>query len=56
MIQIPAHSCLDQRHGFAFHTLLSKREIISCMVKVGQILILLMHALAQIAISGSVEL
>ena len=34
MVQIPSHNCLDQRHGFAFHTLLSKREIIGCMIRV----------------------
>ena len=38
MVQIPEHNCLDQRHGFAFHTLLSKREIIGCTLKVRTIL------------------
>ena len=34
VVPIPAHSCLDQKRGFAFHTLLSKREIILCSQKV----------------------
>ena len=32
--QVPPHECLEQKHGFGFHTLLSKPEIISCTQKV----------------------
>ena len=34
VVEIPAHECLDQKRGFAFHTLLSKPEIISCTQKI----------------------
>ena len=34
VVEVPPHECLEQKHGFGFHTLLSKREIIACCVKV----------------------
>ena len=34
VVEIPAHDCLDQKRGFAFHTFLSKPEIIACIHKV----------------------
>ena len=34
VVEVPQHECLEQKQGFGFHTLLSKREIIGCLVKV----------------------
>ena len=34
VVDIPAHECLEQKRGFAFHTFLSKPEIIFCTHKV----------------------
>ena len=34
VVDVPPHECLEQKQGFGFHTLLSKREIIGCLVKV----------------------
>ena len=34
LVEVPAHECLHQKQGFAFHTFLSKPEIIACSQKV----------------------
>ena len=34
VVDVPLHECLEQKQAFGFHTLLSKPEIISCLVKV----------------------
>ena len=34
VVEVPAHECLEQKRGFAFHTFLSKPEIIFCTHKV----------------------
>ena len=34
LVAIPAHECLAQKRGFAFHTFLSKKEIILGIIKV----------------------
>jgi dynein heavy chain, axonemal len=34
LVEVPAHECLHQKQGFAFHTFFSKPEIIACSQKV----------------------